>query len=121
MVVLRENRKLAAPPVIRTEEMTFDESVPADKISLAQQLGLGIGTIVIDPGHGGKDPGAIAFDMKEKDIVLKTGKRLAEHLRSKLGATVILTREQDSFLPLEERTAIANTNSANRFGIPLAC
>ena len=53
--------------------------------------------------------------MKEKDIVLKTGKRMADHLRSKLGATVILTREQDSFLPLEERTAIANTNSADLF------
>ena len=53
--------------------------------------------------------------MKEKDIVLKTGKRLAVHLREKLGATVILTREDDSFMPLEERTAIANTNSADLF------
>lgn len=113
-LVLRENRKLAAP-VSRSEEMRFEEPIPADKLSLAQQLGLGIGTIVIDPGHGGKDPGAIAYDMKEKDIVLKTAQRLAAHLRKKLGATVILTRENDSFLPLEERTAIANTNSADLF------
>ena len=104
-----------AAPVSRSEEMRFEEPIPADKLSLAQQLGLGIGTIVIDPGHGGKDPGAIAYDMKEKDIVLKTGQRLAAHLRKKLGATVILTRENDSFLPLEERTAIANTNSADLF------
>ena len=115
ILVLRENRKLAAPVVSRSEDLVRQDPVPADKISLAQQLGLGIGTIVIDPGHGGKDPGAIAFDMKEKDIVLKTGQRLADHLRDKLGATVILTRESDSFLPLEERTAIANTNSADLF------
>ncbi len=114
LVVLRENRKLAAP-LISTREAAEREGPPAERLSLAQQLGLGIGTIVIDPGHGGKDPGAIAFGLKEKDIVLKTGQRLAEHLRKKLGATVILTREDDSFLPLEERTAIANTNSADLF------
>jgi len=114
VVVLKEKRKLPAP-IIRTQEPDDAESIPAQKISLARQLGLGIGTIVIDPGHGGKDPGAIAFDLKEKDIVLKTGERLAAHLREKLGATVILTRNDDSFLPLEERTAIANTNSADLF------
>ncbi|MEJ2057342.1 MAG: N-acetylmuramoyl-L-alanine amidase [Desulfofustis sp.] len=117
IVVLRDSRKLAAlserqrqPP-----EPVQGPVVKAPELSLAQQLGLGIGTIVIDPGHGGKDPGAIAFGMKEKDIVLKTGQRLAAHLRKKLGATVILTRDDDTFLPLEERTAIANTSSADLF------
>lgn len=113
IVVLREKRKKSV--LTRNDKTTATEQNIGQKLSLAQQLGLGIGTIVIDPGHGGKDPGAIAFDMKEKDIVLKTGHRLAAHLRESLGATVILTREGDSFLPLEERTAIANTNSADLF------
>lgn len=113
VVVLREMRKRAAPVAIAPSPA--EGTISDQKLSLAQQLGLGIGTIVLDPGHGGKDPGAIAFGMKEKDIVLKTGKRLAVHLREKLGATVILTREDDSFMPLEERTAIANTNSADLF------
>jgi N-acetylmuramoyl-L-alanine amidase len=113
IVVLREERKRPAPPVIGPSSTAGD--IAGQQLSLAQQLGLGIGTIVIDPGHGGKDPGAIAFGMKEKDIVLKVGKSLAAHLREKLGATVILTRTDDSFMPLEERTAIANTNSADLF------
>ena len=85
------------------------------RISLAQQLGLGVGKIVIDPGHGGKDPGAIAFGLKEKDIVLKVAKNLAYHLEKDMNADVILTRDSDTFLPLEERTAIANTNDADLF------
>ncbi|NNK56092.1 MAG: AMIN domain-containing protein [Desulfofustis sp.] len=113
VVVLREMRKRAVPVDIAPSPIEGD--IPRQQLSLAQQLGLGIGTIVLDPGHGGKDPGAIAFGMKEKDIVLKMGKRLAVHLREKLGATVILTRKDDSFMPLEERTAIANTNSADLF------
>ena len=113
IVILREERKRAAAVAYAPPATTGDPSGPS--LSLAQQLGLGIGTIVIDPGHGGKDPGAIAFDMKEKDIVLKVGKSLAGHLQEKLGASVILTREDDAFMPLEERTAIANTNSADLF------
>ncbi|BDD85793.1 N-acetylmuramoyl-L-alanine amidase [Desulfofustis limnaeus] len=84
-------------------------------LSLAQQLGLGVKRIVLDPGHGGKDPGAIAFGLKEKDIVLKVAKQLAEVLRRDLGLTVLLTRESDVYLPLEERTAIANTHDADLF------
>lgn len=117
IVVLQDSRKLAAltEPEHDPPEPAQSPVMAAPELSLAQQLGLGIRTIVIDPGHGGKDPGAIAFGMQEKDIVLKTAQRLAAHLRNKLGATVILTREGDTFLPLEERTAIANTNSADLF------
>lgn len=117
VIVLRDTRKIAALSESREQFPVPVERPPITEpeLSLAQQLGLGIRTIVIDPGHGGKDPGAIAFGMKEKDIVLKAGQRLAVHLRQKLGATVILTREGDTFLPLEERTAIANTNSADLF------
>jgi N-acetylmuramoyl-L-alanine amidase len=124
IIVLKDSRKLAAavtqqprpaPSLPGSSPSPAPATVGGQELSLAQQLGLGIGTIVIDPGHGGKDPGAIAFGMKEKDIVLKTGQRLAAHLRKKIGATVILTRDDDRFLPLEERTAIANTNSADLF------
>jgi N-acetylmuramoyl-L-alanine amidase len=84
--------------------------------TLAQQLGLGIKRIIIDPGHGGKDPGAIGVGgLREKDIVLKVAKMLARKLRSRLTAKVILTRTRDVFIPLEERTAIANTREGDLF------
>lgn len=84
-------------------------------LSLAQQLGLGVKKIVIDPGHGGKDPGAIAYNVKEKDIVLKIAKILGPVLERELGCEVIFTRNKDIFVPLEERTAIANTENADLF------
>ncbi len=111
IVVLHESKKRATD----SKTVAAAPGAPSQKLSLAQQLGLGIGTIVIDPGHGGKDPGAIAFGMKEKDIVLSMAKNLAKHLREDLSATVILTRDNDQFLPLEERTAIANTSDADLF------
>jgi N-acetylmuramoyl-L-alanine amidase len=83
--------------------------------SLAQQLGLRVKKIVLDPGHGGKDPGAMAYNLKEKDIVLKVAQRLAPILEKRLGCKVILTRKKDAYIPLEERTAIANTNDADLF------
>lgn len=85
------------------------------QLSLAQQLGLGIRKIILDPGHGGKDPGAMAFGMKEKDIVLKVAKKLARILQQEYTYEVQLTRKTDIFLPLEERTALANTAGADLF------
>lgn len=84
-------------------------------ISLAQQLGLGVKKIVLDPGHGGKDPGAMANGMQEKDIVLKIAQELRPVLMKELGCEVVLTRDSDVFLPLEDRTAIANTQEADLF------
>jgi N-acetylmuramoyl-L-alanine amidase len=86
-----------------------------EKLSLAQQLGLGVKTIVIDPGHGGKDPGAMAFGVKEKHVVLKIAKKAAKILKENYNYTVVLTRSRDIFLPLEERTAIANTHKSDLF------
>lgn len=86
-----------------------------EEISLAQQLGLGVRKIVIDPGHGGKDPGAMAFGLKEKDIVLKIAKKVETVLISKYKYQVALTRAKDTYLPLEERTAIANTQGGDLF------
>ncbi len=87
----------------------------APAMTLAQQLGLGVQSIILDPGHGGKDPGAMAFGLKEKDIVLNLAKKLAPVLKNKLGCQVLLTRDKDVFIPLEERTAIANTSGADLF------
>ncbi|MGA7874715.1 MAG: N-acetylmuramoyl-L-alanine amidase, partial [Desulfoferrobacter sp.] len=84
--------------------------------TLARQLGLQVGRIVIDPGHGGKDKGAISPNgLFEKDVVLAIAKRLKKDMESTLGCEVILTRTNDRFLSLEERTAMANAQKADLF------
>ena len=89
---------------------------PDGDVSLARQLGLSVQRIVIDPGHGGKDPGTyVKGGIKEKDIVLKLAKVVAEKVESKLGCEAILTRNRDRFLSLEKRTAFANMNKADLF------
>lgn len=86
------------------------------EISLAKQLGLGVKRIIIDAGHGGKDPGAIGrHGLREKDIVLKLANILARKVREKLNCQAVLTRRSDVFLPLEKRTAIANMKKADLF------
>jgi N-acetylmuramoyl-L-alanine amidase len=78
--------------------------------------GSGIRKIVLDPGHGGKDPGAIGIGgIAEKDIVLAVAKKLATKLREEMGVEVVLTRRDDRFIPLEDRTAIANAEGADLF------
>ncbi|MGD8992557.1 MAG: N-acetylmuramoyl-L-alanine amidase [Desulfobacterales bacterium] len=85
--------------------------------SLAKQLALGVRRVVIDPGHGGKDFGAPGYlrGVHEKTVVLQIAKRLAKKIKSELGLEVLLTRTSDRFLTLEERTAFANTKSADLF------
>jgi len=85
------------------------------KFSLARQLGLGISRIVIDPGHGGHDPGARAAGLTEAEIVLDIALRLETLLAKEPGVEVVLTRRTDVFVPLEERTAIANREAADLF------
>jgi N-acetylmuramoyl-L-alanine amidase len=85
-------------------------------LTLAQQLGLGVKKVVIDPGHGGKDPGAVGpSGVMEKDVVLGIALKLQEKIRTRLNLDAILTRSSDRFLPLEERTALANTQKADLF------
>lgn len=85
-------------------------------LSLAQQLGLGIGKIVIDPGHGGKDPGAVGpHRVMEKDVVLDIALKLKKELKKQMNFQVVMTRDHDCFIPLEERTVIANTKKADLF------
>jgi len=84
--------------------------------TLARMLGLKIGRIVIDPGHGGHDMGSVGPDgFQEKDLVLRIARMLRRLLEENLGVEVLLTRDADVFLSLEERTAIANQNHADLF------
>jgi N-acetylmuramoyl-L-alanine amidase len=72
--------------------------------------------VVIDPGHGGKDPGATGMDgLEEKELTLSVAKRLAALLRAEPGIDVALTRSDDRYLTLEERTGFANAQSADLF------
>jgi N-acetylmuramoyl-L-alanine amidase len=94
-------------------------AVPAANIdgsfSLARQLGLGISRIVIDPGHGGHDPGTRAHGTTEAAVVLDIALRLERLLKKDSGLDVVLTRRTDVFIPLEQRTAIANREGADLF------
>ncbi len=85
------------------------------RFSLSRQLGLGISRIVIDPGHGGHDPGAQTRGLNEADLVLDVALRLQQLLLKASGFEVVLTRDTDIFIPLEERTAIANRAGADLF------
>jgi N-acetylmuramoyl-L-alanine amidase len=85
-------------------------------LSLAQQLGLGVKRVVIDPGHGGKDPGAQGpGGLAEKHIALSLAKKLRDKLVKELKLEVILTRQTDVFLHLEDRTGLANAKNADLF------
>ena len=73
-------------------------------------------TIIIDPGHGGKDPGSVGYKgTKEKDIVLDVSKRLAKKIQKNLRVKTILTRDEDVFIRLQDRTKFANTNEGDLF------
>jgi N-acetylmuramoyl-L-alanine amidase len=98
----------AGPPVVPSANAN-------GSFSLARQLGLGVARIVIDPGHGGHDPGAIANRAREAELVLDIALRLEKLLLKQQGIDVVLTRRTDVFVPLEERTAIANREDADLF------
>jgi N-acetylmuramoyl-L-alanine amidase len=84
--------------------------------SLIRALGLKFGKIVIDPGHGGHDTGTIGpHRLLEKELVLEVSRRLGKMLETRLGAEVVYTRKDDTFIPLETRTAIANQEQADLF------
>lgn len=101
------------PSVVITDKK--GDKIPAG--ALAKQLSLGVRRIVIDPGHGGRDYGAPGYlkGVYEKNISLKVARRLANKIRKKLNCEVIMTRNSDRNLSLEERTAIANTKNADLF------
>jgi N-acetylmuramoyl-L-alanine amidase len=117
IIVLKEQKKRIKHRQPKSSEIqnSATESTDTQEFSLAQQLGLGVKRIVIDPGHGGKDPGAIANGLKEKDIVLKLALKVKQKLEETIACDVILTRTKDEYISLEERTAIANGNNADLF------
>jgi N-acetylmuramoyl-L-alanine amidase len=87
----------------------------AGGLSIARQLGLGVSRIVIDPGHGGHDPGAQGKGVTEAELVLDVALRLEKLLQKVPGIEVILTRRTDDFIALPERTAMANREGADLF------
>ncbi|HLH00942.1 MAG TPA: N-acetylmuramoyl-L-alanine amidase [Bryobacteraceae bacterium] len=84
--------------------------------SMVRVLGLKIGRIVLDPGHGGHDTGTVGPEgLREKDLVLDVAKRLGALIEDRMGSEVIFTRSDDTFIPLERRTEIANEAKADLF------
>jgi len=108
-----KDKKKPVPPELMVREAKPSSS--GDR-SLIRALGLKIGKIVIDAGHGGHDTGTIGPNgLQEKDLVLEVAKRLGKLLETRLGAEVIYTRNDDTFIPLETRTAVANQEQADLF------
>ncbi len=112
--ILRGNSRRTSTP---------EESVPhaASKNSdgarsMTRVLGLKVGRIVIDPGHGGHDTGTLGRNgLVEKDLVLDVARRLGKLITERMGSEVVFTRSDDTFIPLETRTAIANERRADLF------
>ena len=105
-----------APPVTPTPP---SPSAPAANgaggFSMARQLGLGVSRIVIDAGHGGHDPGVLGKGLNEAALVLDVALRVEKLLLKEPGLEVVLTRRTDVYIPLEERTELANRESADMF------
>ncbi len=123
-------KEKGAAPGVKTaiaDVPTSDKNTPAPEAhtarptangdrSLIRTLGLKIGKIVVDAGHGGHDTGTLGpLGLREKDLVLDVALRLGKLLETKLHAEVVYTRDDDTFIPLETRTAIANQEQADLF------
>jgi N-acetylmuramoyl-L-alanine amidase len=115
-------------PAPATTKPAPNPSAPADKVitpakapnagtrSLVRSLGLKLSRVVIDAGHGGHDAGSSGpGGYTEKELVLDVAQRLKELVETELGAEVVMTRSDDTFVPLESRTEIANQQEADLF------
>ena len=98
-----------APTAARTEQRRRD---PMATLSRERSR---LDTVVIDPGHGGKDPGAVAHGLYEKDIVLDVAHKLGEYVENRLNLEVVYTRTDDRFIALEERGHLANRRGGDLF------
>lgn len=108
-----ENRRR---PLSRAASRRTPNGIPAKELSLSERFHRRLGKVVIDPGHGGKDPGAVGrTGIFEKDIALDLSRRMARILRRKLKSKVYLTRNRDVFVTLKSRTAFANRKQADLF------
>lgn len=113
-------RQAADAPGAKAQPTAGQPVRPPDPLpsgySMARQLGLGVRTIVLDPGHGGRDPGCIGKSgLEEKAITLDVATALKKMLAEKGGLNVILTRESDIMVPLETLPVIANQKRADLF------
>jgi N-acetylmuramoyl-L-alanine amidase len=120
IVKTEESKKVNAGETPREKESKSIARSSAPKSdgtrSLIRTLGLKVGRIVIDPGHGGHDTGTVGpSGLQEKDLVLDIALKLKTLVEEKLGSEVLLTRADDTFIPLEERTAMANHSQADLF------
>ncbi len=108
----------AAAPITASvhEEVGLPARPSARDESMIRALGLKVRRIVIDAGHGGHDAGSSGpGGLQEKDLVLDVAKRLGALVEQRMGAEVVYTRTDDTFIPLEQRTEIANRNKADLF------
>jgi N-acetylmuramoyl-L-alanine amidase len=113
-----EQQKPLLPPVPKIPPVPKHASKKGNKdnITLSQQMGLKIAKIAIDAGHGGKDPGAIGKSgLKEKTITLDIAKRLSKLVKEQLGCEIVMTRDRDVFIELEQRPFIAKSKGADLF------
>ena len=121
--VVPETKPTAPPPALLASEPAGPRSLPPvaaaansnGKFSLSRQLGLSVSRIVIDAGHGGHDPGAHGNGITEAELTLDVALRVQKLLQKQPGVEVVMTRDTDVFIPLEERTAIANREGADLF------
>lgn len=112
-------------PVAEAEEEEEASSGVVQQVSASGESSTGasqearerwkLDTVVIDAGHGGKDPGATANGLREKDIVLDVARKLGRYVENRLGVNVVYTRTDDRFIPLEERGHMANDAGAKLF------
>lgn len=100
-------------PVLLPEKLSFE----GGKIVAQRPNDNSIKTIVLDPGHGGKDPGAIGYSKKnfEKDVALTIAKKLKKKIKDNLDVNVLLARDKDEFVSLQQRTKFANEENADLF------
>jgi N-acetylmuramoyl-L-alanine amidase len=105
----------AAPPVPVETALPAKRNASGDR-SMIRVLGLKVGRIVLDPGHGGHDTGTVGPEgLREKDLVLDVAQRLGRLIETRMGSEVIFTRSDDTFVALERRTEIANDAKADLF------
>jgi N-acetylmuramoyl-L-alanine amidase len=106
----------ALPPATPSEVAKAAKRTSTGGSSLVRALGLKLSRVVIDPGHGGHDQGTAGqHGLLEKDLVLDVAQRLGAMIEKGMDAEVIYTRSDDTFLPLQARTALANDNKADLF------
>ena len=124
--IIQQDGKYFLPVVFLTKILphVFNDKISWENNKLIAQapIDYSIRRIVLDPGHGGKDPGAVGYSKKnfEKEVVLELALKLKKKLEQQLDVVVLLSRDKDEFVSLQQRTKFANDNHADLF-ISLHC